>query len=235
MAQQFAPIFTEDDLVAMDRHAMYMKLSIEGYIKNGEHDNIVDLWNKLVSVSWEDIQFFERIERMLVEAKQRELAASLLKTLLHKYRDEENPALLYTVVLEGEAIQNTLKKTSTQFAGREPDLLAVSSELGLNTTKYQEAVDTMEAIVEEDRRAQQQRTLARARSGTKSKSARPCCAQRAPSDPNCLHAAPDRRRFAPWRGLAAVAPRYTRMAAPWDTDRTRTDSASECSDRCADR
>ena len=44
-----------------------------------------------MSVSWEDIQFFERIERMLVEFKQRELAASLLKSLLHTYRDEENP------------------------------------------------------------------------------------------------------------------------------------------------
>lgn len=88
VAKKLAFAIIEDDPA---KSIQYMKLSIEGYIKNGDYDNIVDLWNKLVTVSWEDIQFFERIERMLVEAKQRELAASLLKTLLHKYRDEENP------------------------------------------------------------------------------------------------------------------------------------------------
>jgi len=68
-----------------------MKLSIEGHIKNGLYDKISDLWNKLVQVSWEDMQFFERIERMLIEARQYELTASLLKVLLHKYKDEEHP------------------------------------------------------------------------------------------------------------------------------------------------
>jgi transcription elongation factor GreA-like protein len=38
-----------------------------------------------------DIQFFEKIERQLVEAKQQDLAADLLKILLNKYRDDENP------------------------------------------------------------------------------------------------------------------------------------------------
>lgn len=88
VAKKLAFAIIEDD---PEKSIQYMKLSIEGYIKNSEYESISDLWNKLVSVSWEDIQFFERIERMLVEAKQRELAANLLKSLLHKYRDEENP------------------------------------------------------------------------------------------------------------------------------------------------
>jgi len=74
-----------------DKSIQYMKLSIEGFIKNREFDEIAPLWQKLVSVSWTDIQFFERIERMLVDAKQFELAGDLLKVLLHKYRDEDNP------------------------------------------------------------------------------------------------------------------------------------------------
>ncbi len=49
-----------------------MKLSIEGYIKTGVYDNR-GFWNKLVTVSWEDTSSSTRIERMLVEAKQREL------------------------------------------------------------------------------------------------------------------------------------------------------------------
>ncbi len=88
VAKKLAFAIIDDD---PEKSIQYMKLSIEGFIKNGEYDEITDLWNKLVSVSWEDIQFFVRIERMLVEAKQRDLAAGLLKSLLHKYRDEENP------------------------------------------------------------------------------------------------------------------------------------------------
>jgi len=74
-----------------EKSIQYMKLSIEGFIKSRHFDEISPLWQKLVTVSWSDIQFFERIERMLVDAKQFELAAELLKYLLHKYRDEENP------------------------------------------------------------------------------------------------------------------------------------------------
>lgn len=88
VAKKLAFAIIEDD---SEKSIQYMKLSIEGYIKNGEYENIVDLWNKLVSVSWTDIPFFERIERMLIEVKQRELTSNLLKVLLHKYRDEENP------------------------------------------------------------------------------------------------------------------------------------------------
>ncbi len=74
-----------------EKSILYMKLSIEGFIKNGEFGEISSLWNKLLSVTEEDLAFFERIERLLVEAKQFELTAQLLKSLLHKYRDEENP------------------------------------------------------------------------------------------------------------------------------------------------
>jgi len=73
-----------------DKSIHYMKLSIEGFIKNKNYDEVTALWNKLVTVSWEDVSFFERIERMLVESKQLELAATLLKSLLHRYREEED-------------------------------------------------------------------------------------------------------------------------------------------------
>ncbi len=74
-----------------EKSIQYMKLSIEGFIKLKKFDEIQPLWQKLVTVSWEDIQFFERIERMIVDAKQPELASDLLKILLNKYRDAENP------------------------------------------------------------------------------------------------------------------------------------------------
>ena len=76
-----------------DKSIQYMKLCIEGFIKNKKYDEVTSLWTKLASVSWEDISFFERIERFLVEAKQMDLAAALLKILLPKYRDEQDPNL----------------------------------------------------------------------------------------------------------------------------------------------
>ncbi len=74
-----------------EKSIQYMKLSIEGFIKSKNFDEVSPLWHKLVAVSWGDIQFFDRIERMLVDAKQLDLAADLLKILLNKYRDDENP------------------------------------------------------------------------------------------------------------------------------------------------
>ena len=88
VAKKLAVALIDED---KQKSIQYMKLSIEGHIKNELYDEIADLWNKLVQVSWEDVQFFERIERMLIEARQHELTASLLKILLHKYKDEEHP------------------------------------------------------------------------------------------------------------------------------------------------
>ncbi len=76
-----------------EKSIYYMKLSIEGFIKNKKYEEVSSLWSKLVSVSWGDIAFFERIERFLVEAKQFDLVAALIKILLQKYRDQENPDL----------------------------------------------------------------------------------------------------------------------------------------------
>jgi transcription elongation factor GreA len=79
-------IVTQDQ----EKSIQYMKLSIEGFIKSKHFDEITPLWQKLVTVSWGDMPFFDRIERMLADAKQLDLAADLLKILLHKYRDDEN-------------------------------------------------------------------------------------------------------------------------------------------------
>lgn len=88
VAKKLAFALVDED---SEKSILYMKLSIEGFIKNGEFGEIASLWNKLVSVTGEDLAFFERIERLLVEARQYDLTAQLLKSLLHKYRDEENP------------------------------------------------------------------------------------------------------------------------------------------------
>ena len=87
VAKKLAYALTDEDNV---KAILYLKLAIEGYIKVGSYKELGDLWSRLVSLSWEDTQFFERIERLLVDAKQFELAAVLIKGLYLKYRDDEN-------------------------------------------------------------------------------------------------------------------------------------------------
>lgn len=91
VAKKLAYKLIEED---HEKSVYFLKLSIEGFIKTKNFDEVTTLWNKLVaitSIEEMDVNFFERVERMLVELKQQELAATLLKTVFHKYRDEENP------------------------------------------------------------------------------------------------------------------------------------------------
>jgi hypothetical protein len=93
------------------------------------------------------------LERMINESAQ----FDEINRLEIRYRSEDNPTLLYSVIYEGEAVHQALSKTSGQFREREPDILGISRELGLNATRYQEAVDTLEEIVEADRVRQEER------------------------------------------------------------------------------
>ena len=103
----------------------FIKLSIEGFMKMKNFDEVGVLWNKLVTISWEDISFFERIERMLVDAKQEEQAALLLKGLLIKYREDEN------VNQSIELLKKILKYRSDDTGSRR-------ELIGLYRQKYEE-------------------------------------------------------------------------------------------------
>jgi len=128
LAKKLAFALIDDD---PSKSIQYMKLSIEGFIKNNEYDEIVHLWNKLVSVSWEDISFFERIERMLVDARQFDLTATLLKTLLVKYRDEDNPDQSI------EILKKILQYTPDDNSSRRELIKLYQNKYGENT-QYQQ-------------------------------------------------------------------------------------------------
>ncbi|HNX60158.1 MAG TPA: hypothetical protein PKK43_13745, partial [Spirochaetota bacterium] len=55
--------------------------------KNREFDEVSSMWGKLILNAWEDMPFFERMERMLVDAKRKDLAVEMLKNLYKKYRE----------------------------------------------------------------------------------------------------------------------------------------------------
>jgi hypothetical protein len=108
---------------------------------------------------------FRRENRKNIEALERMINDSArfdeINRLEIHYRSEDNPTLLYTIAFEGEAVHNSLKKSTSLFAEREPDFLEISKDLDLNTTQYQEAIEMLEEIVEEDRRKQEERELNR--------------------------------------------------------------------------
>jgi transcription elongation factor GreA len=72
-----------------EKSTYYMKLSLEAYIKNKEFDEVSSMWSKIISNAWEDFPFFERVERMLIEAKRKDLAIEMLKSLFKKYREAD--------------------------------------------------------------------------------------------------------------------------------------------------
>ncbi len=97
----------------------YMKLSIEGFIKNGDFDEVTGLWNKLAALSWTDMPFFERIERMLVDARQTELVSTLFKILLQKFRDDDEnvdiPIDILKKILKYKPAENNARKDLIKF------------------------------------------------------------------------------------------------------------------------
>lgn len=104
---------------------------------------------------------FQRENRKNLAALERMINESArfaeIKQLEIRYRSEDNEALLYTITYEGEAVQQALAQTSEEFREREPDMLEISGQLGLNTTRYLEAVELLKEIVEESRREQEVR------------------------------------------------------------------------------
>lgn len=86
VAKKLSYAIIDDD---PEKSIYYMKLSLEAFIKNSEFDELPGIWAKLIVNAWDDSSFFERVERMLVEAKRKDLACEMLKALYRKYREED--------------------------------------------------------------------------------------------------------------------------------------------------
>lgn len=78
-----------------------------------------------------------------------------------RYRSENNPALLFTITYEGEAVYAALQKATAQLRSGEREMLEIGSNFTLNTSQYQEAGDILDEIVKEGRVKQQEREMAR--------------------------------------------------------------------------
>ncbi len=87
IAKRLSVALKEDD---PEKSVQYLKLAIEGFIKASKYDEIEALWNILVDLAWDDIAYFERIERQLVDAQQLSILPDMLKKLNLKYENENS-------------------------------------------------------------------------------------------------------------------------------------------------
>jgi transcription elongation factor GreA-like protein len=88
VAKKLSLAIMDDD---PSRGVHYMKMALEGFIRNGQFKSIQDIWNKLVELATEDLVYFERVERMLLDAKRQDLAVSLIRALYEEHRDTDPP------------------------------------------------------------------------------------------------------------------------------------------------
>ncbi|MBN1498738.1 MAG: GreA/GreB family elongation factor [Spirochaetes bacterium] len=85
VAKRLSVAVKEDD---PEKSIQYVKLAIEGFIKSGKYEEIEPLWTILVDLAWDDIAYFERIERQLSDAQQTAMLPDMLKKLNYKYEPE---------------------------------------------------------------------------------------------------------------------------------------------------
>jgi transcription elongation factor GreA len=101
----------------------YMKMSVEGFIKNSEFDELSDLWSKLIKAAHDDLTFFERVERMLVELKRSDLAAEMLRELYEYYEDLDVDIAL-------EILKRILKYSPNDIASRKALVMMYTKKYG---------------------------------------------------------------------------------------------------------
>ena len=95
IARKFAlSILTEDTERALE----FLKSACETYARIKDYRNLEDVWNLLVQHMYENLPFFERIERILVGNKEKTRIAAYLWTLAEPYKVEENWNVVITLM-----------------------------------------------------------------------------------------------------------------------------------------
>jgi transcription elongation factor GreA len=91
----------------------YYKKAIHRFINKKQFASVKELWDKLIKLAPEDIDFFFHIEGRIARAMNGERAASLLVTLIPHYRDKEdwNTSIeILKRILAYDAKNNTARK-----------------------------------------------------------------------------------------------------------------------------
>jgi hypothetical protein len=76
-----------------------------------------------------------------------------------QYRLADDPALLYTITYEGQAVQQALEKSTKEYLDRQPKIVALGNQLDLDTRSYRESGEILKDLRETDRIKQETRNL----------------------------------------------------------------------------
>lgn len=104
-------------------------------------------WRRLNAQNKDDLlELFEDTQRF-----------SELKQLEIKYRDADNPDMLYSIMYEGEALKSKIKETVASYESRSEKMVSVSEKFGVKTEAYEESVDDAKEISQDVEEEQEER------------------------------------------------------------------------------
>lgn len=108
----------------------------------------LDEWRRLNAQNKDDLMaLFEDTQRF-----------SELKQLEIKYRDADNPDMLYSIMYEGEALKSKIKETVASYESRSEKMISVSEKFGVKTEAYEESVEDSRDIAQDVEEEQEERS-----------------------------------------------------------------------------
>jgi transcription elongation factor GreA len=87
VALKYADAIIEEDL---EKSIQFYKQAAEAYAKSLQFEKLKTVWNKLVELVPEDLQFFKKLERILSGHRQKEILADLYVQLAYHYIKNED-------------------------------------------------------------------------------------------------------------------------------------------------
>jgi len=92
------------------KSSQYLKLAFEGYIKDGNYSEVTELLDKIIEASKDELPYFDKVERLLSDAQQKEIAAEMFKRLYSFYSDDDDAAI--------DILKHVLKNRKDDFDSR---------------------------------------------------------------------------------------------------------------------
>ena len=120
IARKFAMSIIGED---PERAVEFLKPAGETYARIKDYKNLEEVWNLLVKYDYEDLPYFEKIERILVGNREKIRIAAYLVTLAEPYKLEENWPVVITLMkkileyepLSQKARMDLVKAYKTRF------------------------------------------------------------------------------------------------------------------------
>jgi len=133
-----------------------------------EYAEKIQHFNNLVinlDMSDSEIKDFRQKNSQNLETMEELLSNSIgieeLKTLEIRYRDEENPQMQYSVMLEREALENLIMEHCRDYDSNSEQIFATAGKFNLNTEEYRTSVEEVRGIADEIVRVQETREMNR--------------------------------------------------------------------------